>query len=242
MPNIKSLQSLTTKLSLLYVEDDVDLRINTAEIFEGLFKEVIVAENGEVALDLYNNYFIEHNNYINLVITDIQMPKMNGIELAKNILHINTNQVLFIISAYDDKEYLLELLNMEITGFIQKPFSLNMFISTLYSPCFKLLQTIEPLNIVELDHNYKWNHSDKSLYKESTKVILTNYETKLLELLMDDINKDFTSLEIFEYIYENDEEFSLDKIKSMFKRLRKKLPLNLILNTPQSGYRLNIPN
>ena len=57
MYNIKPLKKIAQKLSLLYVEDDDALRKSTTEIFKSLFKETVVAEDGQVAIDAYHEYF-----------------------------------------------------------------------------------------------------------------------------------------------------------------------------------------
>ncbi|MEN8303450.1 MAG: response regulator [Campylobacterota bacterium] len=240
MSNIKSLKELAKDFSLLYVEDDVDLRISTIEIFQGLFKYVESAVDGEDGLSKYYDYATQNNMNFDIVVTDIQMPKMNGIELIKEIFTINKDQKILVISAYDDKRYLIELINMGVTGFIQKPLSSKQIVEILLETCIKLAQEQEKFRFIELYDNYTWDSKYSTLLKDNVEVSLTDNERKLFKLLTSSLNEKFSSLEIFEYIYsETGKEYSADVIKSMFKRLRKKIPHELIINTPQTGYSLN---
>ena len=79
----KLLQNMTSKLTVLFVEDDDDLRLETTDILEALFKEVHSANNGKVGLAAYQKYSEENNEHFDLVISDIMMPKMSGIDMAK---------------------------------------------------------------------------------------------------------------------------------------------------------------
>jgi CheY-like chemotaxis protein len=93
MIDIKELQSLTSKMSILYVEDDVEVQNNTKMIFEDLFKEVAIAQNGKEALEMYTN----QADTFDIIITDINMPIMNGIELVQGVKKINSEQTIIII-------------------------------------------------------------------------------------------------------------------------------------------------
>ena len=236
MSDVKSLKNLAVNFSLLYVEDDSELRESTVEIFETLFKEIISVENGEKGLYTYVDYFEINKKHFDIVVTDIQMPKLNGIGLIKEIFALNKNQKIVVVSAYDNKKYLLELINIGISGFIQKPLSSKQLISTLLEVCRDLYKEREELRFLEIGSSCQWDSKNSRLFENKSEIVLTDYEKKLLNLLVSDLNRKFTSLEIFEHIYEESEEFSLDKIKSILKRLRKKIPQNLILNTPKSGY------
>ena len=107
----------TKDLSLLYAEDDVNLQKHTKELFDSLFKSVKVVNNGEEAFDAYMS-----NGY-DMLISDIKMPKMDGVSLVKEIKKINVHQEIIITSAYNDNEYLLQCINLNVSHFIMKPVS-----------------------------------------------------------------------------------------------------------------------
>jgi CheY-like chemotaxis protein len=116
----------TKDLTILYVEDDLDLQTSTKEFFEVLFNSVTVASNGQEALEYY-----EKKSY-DLIISDIKMPLMDGIELTKKIKEINPQQCIIITSAYNDTEYLVTFLNLNIRQFLHKPIDIDNMIETLY--------------------------------------------------------------------------------------------------------------
>ncbi len=117
----------TKELSLLYVEDDLELRTQSKELFKVLFNSVTVANDGVQALKIYKE------KPFDVIITDVKMPNMDGVELTKKIKEINPNQCIIIISAYNNTEYLIEFLNLNIKQFMQKPIETNNMLQTLYS-------------------------------------------------------------------------------------------------------------
>ena len=129
----KALKEITSQLSILYVEDDINLREQTSKLFGHLFKEVKTAENGQIALDILKEQSFD------LIITDINMPVMNGIELCKEI-HKTDNEISIIItSAHDESNYLLELIDIGINKFILKPLDMHKMIKTLTSTCRNII-------------------------------------------------------------------------------------------------------
>lgn len=102
-------------LSVLYVEDDPDIRENTHEILKRRIKQVWVAANGVDGLDVYK----EHG--ADVVITDIKMPRMDGLTMAEHIRRIKPEQHLIIISAYNEIEYLSKAIELGVDGFVLKP-------------------------------------------------------------------------------------------------------------------------
>lgn len=232
--NFKTLQQVSKDLSLLYVEDDKSLREKTSIVFTNLFKHVDVAEDGIEGLEFYNNYYDKESKYYDIIVSDIQMPRLDGIGLTKEILNIHKDQKVIIVSAYNDKEYLIDLINLGVDAFIQKPLASENLLQILYDVC----TSFNLQNIVKINDEYSYNFSISSLLLNKEKIELSDNETKVLELLLKNKNKSFSSIEIFNHIYENapEKEFSADSIKSLIKRLRKKVPESLISNTQQLGY------
>jgi len=232
--NFKTLQQVSKNLSLLYLEDDIALREKTAVVFRNLFEEVDVAEDGIEGLEFFNNYYEREGKYYDIIVSDIQMPRLNGIGLTKEILNINKEQKIIIVSAYNDKEYLIDLINLGVEGFMQKPLSSDNLLKILYDTCI----TFNSQNILSLNKEFKYNFSISALFHNDIKVDISENEQKLLELLLKNKNQAFNSIEIFNHLYNNapEKEFSSDSIKSLVKRLRKKLPESFISNTQQLGY------
>ena len=134
----KLLQNMTHKLSVLFVADDDDLREETTEILDELFKEVHSANNGRTGLETFQKYAQEKGEYFDLVISDIMMPKMSGIDMAKKIAEDNDTQQFIFISAHQNSDYLIDLIDIGVSSFISKPITFETLKAVLYKNCLKL--------------------------------------------------------------------------------------------------------
>lgn len=125
MINPKQLKEEAQDIKVLYVEDDQELRQNTARLLNSFFSSVELAENGAEGLKKYQN------GEYDLVITDINMPVMNGVKMSEQIKASNSKQVIIVISAHDEARYLLELINMGVDYFVLKPLDINQFMNAV---------------------------------------------------------------------------------------------------------------
>ncbi len=128
---LKQLQSNTKALKTLYVEDSKEVREQTFRLLKNFFDDIDVAVNGQEGLEKYEEYFNQHNSYYDLIITDINMPYMNGLDLSKNILDINSKQLIVVVSAYNDSKNLQECINLGVTNYLHKPISLSNVVDAL---------------------------------------------------------------------------------------------------------------
>lgn len=145
MIDTKTILEATRSLKVLYVEDDVDVNAQTRLFLDDFFSSVDVAFDGEEGFKLYQAFEKKHGCYHDLLITDIKMPKCDGITMSKEILKVNPDQKIVVISAYNDANYLHELINTGISYFINKPIEPLLFTNTLY----RVAQTINDRKIVE---------------------------------------------------------------------------------------------
>jgi YesN/AraC family two-component response regulator len=122
---IKKLKESTQSLSLLYVEDNKSLSQVKLEIFQEMFAKVVYAEDGYEGLKAYQE---EH---FDLVITDINMPNMDGIQMIEKIRKTDANQAVMVLSAYGEYEYLSRLNELNITSFLTKPVETKKLISEI---------------------------------------------------------------------------------------------------------------
>lgn len=179
--DVKELQKLLGIYKLLYVEDNLGLRGKAATLFQKFFCEVYEAADGQEGLDLFTKHKPE------FVITDIQMPQMNGIEMATKIKVLNPNTKILITSAYDDKEYLLKSIELKIDGYLIKPVQVNKLTSILY----ELAKNMHEEHQKDVFNNYLrdiFNHQDNfiAMLKQDTVVlanehILKFFDTKTLK-------------------------------------------------------------
>ncbi|MEA1955803.1 MAG: response regulator transcription factor [Campylobacterota bacterium] len=242
MLKVNSLKNISKNFTILYVEDDIKVSESMTIFFKTFFKEVVTAYNGLDGIELYENYYLKHNNYFDIVISDIRMPKINGVELSKKILSINKEQIVLIFSAYDDSKYLINLINIGVDKFVQKPISPVQITSVLNEICIKLIEKKELDRYIALSEDFEWDKILKILTQNKIKIKLTTNEANLINLFINSPRESYTALEIFEYIhdYRNEYNYSIDSVKSLIKRLRKKLPKDTIIHSPDNGYTLNI--
>jgi len=132
MINIKLMKEHTRNLNVLYVEDDLSLMEGTAELLENFFTNLDTANDGEAGLAKYVDYEKEHGKYYDLIITDINMPKMDGIVMSEQILKINHEQRIVITTAHNEIEFLSTAIDIGIDGFITKPIQNEKLIHVLY--------------------------------------------------------------------------------------------------------------
>ena len=124
--NVVKLKEYAANCGVLYVEDDELIRSQTVDFLSRFFPVLDVASNGLEGLEKYNSS--RHH----IVITDINMPKMNGIEMIEAIRKANEEQMILVTSAYNDSENLMQLINLGIHRFVLKPFNFKQFIIMLY--------------------------------------------------------------------------------------------------------------
>ncbi len=118
-------------LNILYIEDDKDFAYVAMEMLQRFFHQVDLSNNAKEALDRYVQYYNTNTQYYDIVITDIKMPKVSGLELVKKIYNYNAEQSVIVISAHNETNYLLEFLNMGIEYFVVKSFDINDIVDAL---------------------------------------------------------------------------------------------------------------
>ena len=123
---IKQIRMLGSSVSVLYAEDEANIREQVSRMLKQLFDTVDVAENGQDALEKYKN------KKYDLVITDLKMPYMDGVELCENIMLINKEQSILLISAHKEPEELLRLIDIGVSGFLLKPIKIDAMHEKLY--------------------------------------------------------------------------------------------------------------
>jgi len=132
MSNLKKLQTVANKLSILYVEDNEQLRNKAAKFLQKFFERVDLAANGKEGLDLFKNH------HYPIIITDIKMPKMDGLTLIKHIKAISPESEVIVMSAFDTKGILLKGIELSVFRFLKKPVNSEELSETLYQALLKI--------------------------------------------------------------------------------------------------------
>ena len=123
--NVSKLKDVT----VLYCEDEEYLRDVTKGILESFTKKQFIAEDGAIGLEIFK----EHQEEIDLIITDVNMPNMNGLEMAKEIKAINPNIPIIVATAFSNSEYLLEAIELGVDKYVLKPINIKKLLDTMNS-------------------------------------------------------------------------------------------------------------
>ncbi len=175
MIDIKELKELCSNLNVLYVEDDGGLRELMFDYLKMFFSKVVVAEDGKKGLELFLN------EKFDLVITDIQMPNMNGIEMISAIKQERPQQEIIILTAYSESFYFLDAIRLDVSGYLIKPVDFKMINQTLYRITKKIIAIRENETYkTDLEKMVK-EELKKNTLLEDEKIL--NYEETLLALV-----------------------------------------------------------
>jgi len=200
----KKLFAMTKNLSLLLVEDYEPLRDDMSEVLEDLFQTVIVASNGKEALSLYEDFYKKNDKYIDVIISDIQMPIMDGVALCEALYSIRVEQEIIVLSAHSDSKYLIKLINLGIAQFLTKPINNKEFEDILYLVAQKIdakRDDFSNISFLDLGENCIWDRDKHSLTQNNISINLTKHELLLINLLIKKSNQVCTNDDIIEEFY-----------------------------------------
>lgn len=215
-------------LSILYVDDDEILRSSTENILSTLFKNVFVAKDGEEAIKIYDT------NNINILMLDIKMKNMSGIDVAKYIRAIDSKIPIFLVSSYTDVEDMLDAIKLDLVDYLKKPFSFEELLNTL----IRCLSKIDSKYLIKnnLGENAFYDFLSKQLISNGEYITLTKSEIDVIEIFLQRRNKLISYIEFAHILGENISEVAL---KNIIYKLRKKIGNNSIQNLSKIGYILN---
>ena len=214
--------------TVLYVEDDINLQKNIVEVLGNFFDTLLVASDGDEAYDIY----IENQNRIELMITDINMPNTDGITLCKSIREYDKTLPIVIVSAYTNTDYLLDSIDLNIITYVTKPLTTKKVLALLD----KFLDYFKLNGHVVINNSLEFDYASGSLMIDNRTIQLTKKETKFFKLLSE--NSIVTYAMMYEYMWDFDKAPSQDAVKSFIRKLKKKLPANLCQNKKGVGYYL----
>jgi len=226
-------------LTLLYIEDDVDIQEIYREFLNDYVDIVHLANDGEAGYSMY----LEYNP--DIILLDINMPKLDGLSLAEKIRKTDKDVQIIITTAYGEQENLLRAIELYLVKYILKPIDFNELKEALKKAINELAIIVTPeeskKEIFYLDENTVWHRDTEKLYRYNSEVKLTKNERRLLTLVSRDENKVFTFFDIFNHIAQDDfdKEYDPNQVRALVKLLRKKIPKESIINIYGEGYRFN---
>ncbi|EOH2792524.1 butyrate response regulator transcription factor BumR [Campylobacter jejuni] len=218
------------ELIILVVEDEVKARESMINILSERFSKVIGAQNGDEGLKKFKKFKPD------LVITDIAMPIMDGLDMAREIKEISDDVPIVVLSAYSEKERLLRSIDIGIDKYLIKPVDIEELFKVLD---YLIGEKIEANMLVKISEEYQFNKTKRTLIYSGGEIVLTKKELAFISLLL----KQPGALVLHEDIKKNfwiGEHVSDTAVRTFIKRVRDKVGEDFIKNVPSLGYKINI--
>ena len=227
------MNQITNEYSVLFIEDEKAIRDNYVNYLKKHFKNVYEAEDGEIAYEIYKSKHPE------LLIVDINIPKLNGLDLLKKIRETDRETKAIVLTAHADVKYLLEATELNLTKYLVKPITRQELKDALSNAVEDIGNFTTTTNKrVNLRENYFWNSETRELYNGNTFVNLTRTELEIFSFLILNANRVVTYDECIWKVWGEYSAHKTDAFKTLIKNLRKKLPPNTIENVFGIGYKL----
>jgi len=216
--------------SILYAEDELGVQQTTAAYLHRYFKEVYTASDGQEAWELYTKHKPD------VLLSDVDMPHMDGLTLALKIREHNSSIPIIMITAYTDTDKLLKATELNLTKYLVKPVDPIAFKEALQKLSKQLALADE--RFFHLKEGYVWDRDLQILSLHAEEIALLQKERILLHLFIDKHRQCVHYTDIMALVWEDDfdAEISIESVKFQVTQLRKKLPKESIKNVYGKGY------
>ncbi len=214
---------------ILYVEDEDLIRKNGVE-YLGFYSDFVYeAVDG---LDGFNQY---KKIKPDIIICDIIMPKMDGLQLIEKIRKEDKNTKIIVATARLDTEFLLKAVELGLVKYILKPIDEDKLIDAIQNAVDLMRENNS--NIIKLVNSISFDSFNKTVFKDGTQIKLTKKELLFLETCLKNENRATSYQELENCVW--DGYMSEDALRSLIKTLRKKLSKDCLENISGIGYKVN---
>ena len=214
-------------MNILVVEDDQSIREGIAAFLSEFGYTMVEAKDGREAL-------LKFNKELHLVILDIQIPFVNGLEVLKEIRKQSKLPVL-ILTAFSDEEYKIDAFTSLADGYMEKPFSLPLLKARIDSLIEKNYGQEEKFSYKNVEVDF----SGYSAKVDGKSVDMNAKEVEILKYLFENEGQALTREQILDHVWKETEEIPFDRVIDVYiKELRKKLKLDCIFTIRNVGYKL----
>jgi len=217
------------ELKILLVEDEEKLASLLKSAIGDSFYSFHISPNGEKGLEMFKTLSPD------IVITDIMMPGIDGLEMSKEIRALNEDVPIIILSAFSETDKFLNAIDVGVVKYLIKPFDPDELLEYISS----LSKKFES-KLIELVDGFTFNTTKNSLYKNARYVALSKNENKFIQLLLQSSKDGESTVDedmIQKSLWEN-EEVSSQRLRTFIKRFRAKTSKDLVLNIKGSGYKI----
>jgi len=215
-------------LKVLYIDDEDNIRKSAVEYLSFYCDNIYQAEDGVSGLEAYEKHSPD------IIITDIKMPKLNGIEMVKKIRQKDKKTKIIIATAFLETSYLLKAVELGLIKYLIKPITANKLLPVLKS-CTE--DIVEEKSVFKLGDDFIFDIFNKALFYKEELVFLAKKELMFLELMIKNHNRAVKYDEFDNYIW--DGQMSEDAIRTVVKELRKKISKEAVKNLSGIGYQIN---
>ncbi len=214
---------------ILLVEDDADLRSLIERSIKQHAKALYSTGEGKKALSIFKE------KAPHVIITDLDLPKMSGLDFLKEVRNIDPKVSIVIITAYGTEENLADGYGLGACSVLKKPIDLDeLFMILLANTPKKITKTT-----VSLGNHLSYNPTEMLLYYKSNPILLTKKENQILSLLLQ-YKGGVVSYDEFQTFIWGDSPMTLDTLRMHINSIRKKSHQNIIRNLSGVGYKLSM--
>jgi YesN/AraC family two-component response regulator len=128
---LQEIIAFTKNLKVLYIEDNIDVREQTLKMLNIFFNNIVVGSNGDEGLVVFKANNSYENSNFDLIITDIEMPIVDGISMINAIRKLDRHIPILVFSAHSNPDYMLQTINAGIDGYLLKPYNIEQISNTL---------------------------------------------------------------------------------------------------------------
>jgi DNA-binding response OmpR family regulator len=218
-------------LNILLIEDEKRLAELLKTAIGDYFATFEIVYDGIAGLNAFRTLQPD------IVITDITMPNMTGLELAEKIKKERSHVPIIILSAYSDKEKLLGAIDVGVVKYFIKPFDPEELLNYLCT----LVDKIKKESLIKLKSPFTYDLQSEQLFKKGVLVHLSKRESQFIAQLLQSPNY-YLSNEAIKRALWSDEDVSDERLRTFIKRLRQKSDKSLIENISGQGYLLVMEN
>jgi len=225
-------QKILSKLTILYIEDEDVIRENITETLSMIFKNVISFRDAEDGIKYFKS------NLPDMILSDINLPNMSGIEFSKEIRKVNKNIPIILLTAYTNTEILLEATRLKLINYLIKP----VIFEELFNSFKLAINDIEKEenDILEITNSITYDLSKKLLYEGTSEIHLSSSENKLLMIFIKYKSVTISIIEIKNLLWDDPYDATDSAFKSVLNKLRTKIGKDTIKNVPGVGYYLSL--
>lgn len=214
-------------ISILYIDDESCMRENVVEYLGYYFDNVFEASDGLEGFEVYKQVKPD------IIITDITMPKMNGLEMVEKIRQSDSETKVIVATAYLENEFLLKAVELGLVKYLIKPITEDKLLPIL-KKCADTFSKQDAIFCIDQYHSF--DTINKTLFKGDEIVSLTKKEMDFLELLIQNSHRALKYEELNSVVW--DGEMSEDAMRTVVKALRQKISKQSIKNISKIGYQI----